>query len=202
MSIRSITWWASSLATIVRPSGAMNASSAEKRWPLGRLPATGNRHRTCFASSTIRSRPLPRSAISKPSPNRPAADGGIDGAAETAGDGGTDSAAPTDPEGLPAVAATVGDTDSDSFGLLGDAGAGPNTRSPSVAMTVVAMTQESIGRADALPRCAIDGRRGVIAHAAHETTPSVADSGRAKPRARAACSASRAHLCLPNLNIT
>src|SRR2546423_9407077 len=71
MSIRSITWCASSLATIVWPSGARNASSAEKRWPFGRLPGPGNDHRTAFASLTMRSLPLPRSAISRPAPNRP-----------------------------------------------------------------------------------------------------------------------------------
>src|SRR5436853_531974 len=66
MSIRSITSCASSLATIVLPSGAMNASSAENRCPLGRLPGPGNDQATRPLSVTTRSRPLPRSAISRP----------------------------------------------------------------------------------------------------------------------------------------
>src|SRR5439155_23137000 len=75
MSIRSMTWWASSFATIVLPSWARKASSAENRWPFGRLPAAGNRQRIRWTSSTTRRRPLPRSAIRSPRPNRPASGG-------------------------------------------------------------------------------------------------------------------------------
>jgi hypothetical protein len=66
MSIRSTTWCCSSFATIVRPSGATNASSAENRCPGGRLLDPGNVQTILPASFTIRSRPLPRSEMSRP----------------------------------------------------------------------------------------------------------------------------------------
>ena len=65
MSIRTMTSWPSSLATIVLPSGERNASSAEKPWPRGRLLRAGNRHWIVPAGSTIRIRPFWRSAINR-----------------------------------------------------------------------------------------------------------------------------------------
>src|ERR1700704_17564 len=96
ISIRSTTSWLSSLAVIVRRSGARNASSALNRWPFGRLPEVGKRHRIAPASLTMRRRPFPRSAMSRPRPNRPALPGPID--AED--DGGVRDGPAGDPVGL------------------------------------------------------------------------------------------------------
>ena len=68
-----MTWWYSSLATMVLPSGATKASSAANGTLPGRLPAIGNFQKMCPALSTARMRPLPRSAISRPCGNGPAA---------------------------------------------------------------------------------------------------------------------------------
>src|SRR5450759_5215549 len=74
-------WRPSSLATMVWPSGAKKASSAENARPFGMLPATGNCHTICFASLITMRRPLPRSAISRPFGNgQVAAAAGVPGA--------------------------------------------------------------------------------------------------------------------------
>src|SRR5450759_3962862 len=74
MSIRSITSCVSSFATIVRPSGARNASSAANAWPAGTAPAVGKRHQMRPVRSMARSRPLPLSATRKPPGKVPPAD--------------------------------------------------------------------------------------------------------------------------------
>src|SRR5204863_9803849 len=57
----------------------MNASSAANSWPRGRLPRTGNRHRILPAEVMTISRPLPRSAMSRPPGNRPRWPDGVEG---------------------------------------------------------------------------------------------------------------------------
>src|SRR5450756_406152 len=74
MSIRSITSCVSSFATIVRPSGARNASSAANAWPAGTASAVGKRHQMRPVRSMARMRPLPRSATRKPPGKVPPAD--------------------------------------------------------------------------------------------------------------------------------
>ena len=85
MSIRSITSWVSSLATIERPSGLRNASSAANDWLAGTAPtAVGKRHQTFPARSTTSSLALPRSAMRNPPGNAPApgAAGAVDARAD------------------------------------------------------------------------------------------------------------------------
>src|SRR5450759_5961880 len=74
MSIRSITSCVSSFATIVRPSGARNASSAANAWPAGTAPAVGKRHQMRPVRSMARMRPFPLSATRKPPGKVPPAD--------------------------------------------------------------------------------------------------------------------------------
>src|SRR5664279_1048264 len=99
MSIRSITSWVSSFATIVRPSGERNASSAANDWPAGTAPATevGNRHQIFPVRSIASRRPLPRSAMRKP-PGKPEP---TDEADDGIGDGLATGSGPGDPDGLP-----------------------------------------------------------------------------------------------------
>src|SRR5450759_2993300 len=87
MSIRSITSCVSSFATIVRPSGARNASSAANAWPAGTAPAVGKRHQMRPVRSIARSRPLPLSATRKPPGKVPPADEPADGLAAGAAAG-------------------------------------------------------------------------------------------------------------------
>ncbi len=93
MSIRTMTSCSSSLATMVLPSGEMKASSAANRWPGARLPRTGKRQSTFPLSSTNSNRPLPRSAMRRPAPNREARTVAVDAPGEGTAEGVVEAAA-------------------------------------------------------------------------------------------------------------
>src|SRR5512146_2725915 len=144
---------------MVLPSGARNASSAAKPWPRGRLPVVGKRHSGAPVDDTTRSRPFPRSAMSRPPGNRPppvagAVSGGANVRPATPPDAGTwRTAAGAGGAAITAVVEVVGAAIA-AVDRVGDAALADGPQAPtSNAMATAVPARRTSGRSRAIGRC-------------------------------------------------